>query len=122
VSGPSTVELRGDPGNGDQRDGGDDDIELHVAQPREILQIGIAQEVNRHQRYDDLVHGRLLHIAYQLNRRGHGFCNAHLSEVESASQLVGDTKRKICPYVDPCESERTTLRSRAAGRSAPGEQ
>jgi hypothetical protein len=55
-----TVELFGDPGHGNQRDGGGDDIELHVAQPREILQIGITQEVDRHQRNNDLVHGRLL--------------------------------------------------------------
>ena len=56
----STVELFGDPGYGDQRDGGGDDVELQVAQPCQILQMGIAYKVNRHKRDDDLVHGSLL--------------------------------------------------------------
>jgi hypothetical protein len=83
----SAVELRGDPGHGDQSDGGGDDVELHVAQPCQILQVGITQEVNCHQRYDDLVHGRLLLIAYPIDRRGHAFCNGQLSEMENASHL-----------------------------------
>jgi len=56
----STVELFGDPGHGDQRDGGGDDVELQVAQPGQILQMGIAHKVDRHKRDDDLVHGCLL--------------------------------------------------------------
>ena len=42
---PSAVDLLGDPGHGDRRDGGDE-IELHVAQPGQIVQLGIAQEVD----------------------------------------------------------------------------
>jgi hypothetical protein len=56
----SAVELLSDPGHGDQSDGGGDDVELHVAQPRQVLQVGIAQKVNSHQHNNDLVHGRLL--------------------------------------------------------------
>jgi len=56
----SAVELFGDPGHGDQRNGGGDYVELQVAQPGQILQIGIAQEVNRHQGNNDLVRGLLL--------------------------------------------------------------
>jgi hypothetical protein len=85
VSVPSAVELFGDPWHGDQCDGGGDDVELQVAQPGQILQIGIAQEVNSHQRYDDLVHDCLLHIAYPIDRRGHAFSNGHISEIETAS-------------------------------------
>ena len=55
-----TVELFGDPGHGDQRECGGDDVELQVAQPGQILQMGIADKVDRHKRDDDLVHGRLL--------------------------------------------------------------
>jgi hypothetical protein len=39
------VELFGDPGHGDQRDGGGDEIEFQVAQPGQILQVGIAHKV-----------------------------------------------------------------------------
>ena len=62
MSGPSTVELFGDPGHGDQRSGGGDDVELQVAQPGRILQMGISRKVDRHKRDDDLVHGCLLII------------------------------------------------------------
>jgi len=90
----STVELFSDPGHGDQRNGGGDYVELQVAQPGQILQIGIAQEVNRHQRNNDLVHGRLqMFIACPIDRRVPGFCNGRLSEVEAASQSVGDMDR-----------------------------
>ena len=57
-----SVELFGDPGHGDQRDGGGDDVELQVAQPGQILQMGIAHKVDRHKCDDDLVHGCLLMI------------------------------------------------------------
>ena len=60
MSGPSAVELFGDPGHGDQRDGGGDDVELQVAQLGQILQMGIAHKVDRHKRDDDFVHGCLL--------------------------------------------------------------
>jgi hypothetical protein len=43
VSGSSTVELRGNPGHAHQGDGGDNDINLQVAQPCEMVQRGIAQ-------------------------------------------------------------------------------
>jgi hypothetical protein len=48
VSVPSAVELFGDPWHGDQCDGGGDDVELQVAQPGQILQMGIAHKVDRH--------------------------------------------------------------------------
>ena len=57
----SAVELFSNPGHGDQRNGGSDDIELQDAQPGQILQMGITHKVNHHKRDDDLVHGRLLH-------------------------------------------------------------
>ena len=82
-----TVELFGDPGHGDQRNGGGDDLELQVAQPGQILQMGISHKVDRHKRDNDLVHGCLLHIAYPIDRRGHGFCKGHLSEMKNASHL-----------------------------------
>ena len=92
-----TVELFGDPGHGDQRDGGGDEIELQVTQPRQVLQIGIAQEVDRHQANNDLVHGRLLTllIAYSINRRVHGFCNGHLPELETASHSFRYAERVL---------------------------
>jgi len=58
-----TVELFGDPGHGDQRECGGDDVELQVAQPGQILQMGIAHKVDRHKCDDDLVHGCLLHVS-----------------------------------------------------------
>jgi hypothetical protein len=91
----SAVELFSDPGHGDQCDCSCDEIELQVAQPGQILQIGITQEVNSHQRYDDLVHVCLLHIAYPLNRRQSVIRNRRLSEIESASQMVGDMERVL---------------------------
>jgi hypothetical protein len=74
-----TVELFSDPGHGNQCDGGGDDVELQVAQPGQILQMGIAHKVDRHKRNDDLVHGCLLHVAQPIDRRVLGFCNGHLS-------------------------------------------
>jgi hypothetical protein len=92
----STVELFSDPGHGDQRNGGGDYVELQVAQPGQILQIGIAQEVDCHKSDDDLVHRSLLmFVAYPFDRRVTGFCNGRLSEVETASQLVGDMERVL---------------------------
>jgi len=54
------VQLFSDPWHGDQCDGGGDDVELQVAQPGQILQMGIARKIDRHKRDDDLVHGCLL--------------------------------------------------------------
>jgi len=87
----SAVELFRDPGHGDQCDGGGDDIELHVAQPRQVLQMGIAHKIYCHQTNNDLVHGRLLQqlvlLSYPLNRRGRAFCNGHFAEVQTTSHL-----------------------------------
>ena len=55
----SAIELGSNPGHADQRNGGGDDIELHIAQPREVLQTGITQKVNRHQCNNYLVHAHI---------------------------------------------------------------
>jgi hypothetical protein len=43
----SAVELRGNPGHGDQRERRGDDVDLQIAQPRQIVQMGIAEKVDR---------------------------------------------------------------------------
>jgi len=53
-----TVQLFGDPGHGDQCDGSGDDVELQVARPGQILQMGIARKVDRH-----IVHQRVLPVS-----------------------------------------------------------
>jgi hypothetical protein len=45
----SSVELFCDPWHGNQCDVCGDDVELHLAQPGQILQIGIAHKLDRHQ-------------------------------------------------------------------------
>jgi len=57
----STIELRGDPGHGNQRNGSGNDIDLQITQPCEILQIGVTYKVNRHQSNNHLVHNSLRH-------------------------------------------------------------
>ena len=61
TEGTSSVELRGDPGHRNQRQGRGDDMDVQVARPRQILQVGIADKVDRHQRTNDLAYGRLLY-------------------------------------------------------------
>ena len=61
------------------------------------MQVGIAQEVDRHQANNDLVHGHLLTllIACSINRRMRGFCNGHLPEVESVSHSFRYAERVL---------------------------
>jgi hypothetical protein len=86
----SAVELRGDPGHGDQSECGGDKVELQVTQPGQIMQMWITHKVDRYQGNNDLVHGRLLHpavlLAYSLDRREHQIGNASIAEVETESQ------------------------------------
>jgi len=53
TEGALPVELFDDPGHGDQSNGGGDDVDLQVAQPGQILQMGIAHKVDRHKRDDE---------------------------------------------------------------------
>jgi len=92
----SAIELRSDPGHADQRDGRGDNIELHIAQPREVLQTGITQKVNRHQRNNHLVHA---HIRLSVttccfdgsivNRLRQEFCDWRHAGDKRASQIHG---------------------------------
>ena len=52
----SSVELRDHKGYGNKRDGGSNQICLHVAEPRQCLHAGVTQEENHHQSNNQLVH------------------------------------------------------------------
>jgi hypothetical protein len=87
----AAVELGGDPRHGDERERGGDGVELQFPEPGGLVQVGVAQEVDRHPRDDQLVHGQLLKeccfVAHLITRRRPAFDNGPRLEVKTASHL-----------------------------------